>query len=189
MKRLKRISRSQKRIIIATFVIMVVFSGFWVAMYVPTQKGIDRLKAELEETEGQIRQIEAMIAQGKGMGEGIQLMEGQYQQLMLKFPSKEEGALIAFFDLAFKVNVEIITIRTQPKRLCRQQVTTEGKSCYELPVSFELRGGFGALIAYIELLKGSLPAFITFEKINISPGKSGTSELSISLEIQLYLLA
>ncbi len=189
MKRLKRISRSQKRIIIATFVIMAVFSGFWLAMYVPTQKGINRLKTELEETEGQIRQIEAMVAQGKDMGEGIQLMERQYQQLMLKLPPKEEGALIALFDLAFKVNVEIITIRTQAKRLCRQQVTTEGKSCYELPISLELRGSFEGLIAYIELLKGSLPAFITFEKINIHSGKSGAPALNISLEIQLYLLA
>ena len=189
MKKLKRISRSQKRIIIVSMAVLVVFLAVWGGMYVPTQEWIDRLKKDLDGIERQIREIEAMITDGKEMGEGIRLLEGRYQQLISKFPSREETALTSLFDLASRVNMEITSIRSQVKRLCRQPVTTEGKSCYEVPLSLELRGSYQGLVEYIGLLRESLPAFITFEKINIYPGKSGTSELSISLEIQLYLLA
>lgn len=189
-EKLLKISRSQRNIILSAVLLIGVFLIAGIFLYAPLQAKLARLKNELEETKSSIQKIQAMVpAQGGGIGEGIKLLDGQYRQLSGKFPAKEEAALSVLFDLAHQANIEITTVQSQPKNLCAQQAAVKDKQCYELPVSLSLKGNYENLVEYIELLRGSLPAVITFEKLMAQKTSPGAPELTITIEIKLYLLA
>jgi len=188
IKRLKRISSAQKKIIIIGILITAVFIAAWFFMYLPSKNKIEQLKGELDEINNQIEQIESMVAKNKTIGEGIQLLKERYRQLSDRFPEKEEKALTVLFDLASKADIDIASVRSQVKGPCKPVVSIEGKSCQQLPVSLQINGSYRNLVAYIELLKKSLPAYVTFGKLVVKRG-SQASALSISLDIRIYLLS
>lgn len=188
IKNIKKIGISQRKILIFALLIVSGFTAAWFLAYIPAKKKIDRLSGDLKNIEDQIKQIEAMVDQGKKMGEGITLLEERHRALNLKFPSAEEEALTALFDLAFKKNIEIVSIRSQAKISCRQDMSIDGKKCYEIPLSLKMKGNYKDFVEYIELLRESLPAFITFDQLRIVRQTIGALMLEISLEIRLYLL-
>lgn len=188
IKNIKKIGISQKKILIFALLIVCGFSATWFLAYIPAQKKIDQLSGDLKNIEDQIKQIEAMVDQDKKMGEGIKLLEERHRALSLKFPSREEDALTALFDLASKRNIEIVSIKSQAKISCRQDMSIDGKKCYEIPLSLTMKGNYKDFVDYIDLLRESLPAFITFDKLRIVRQTTGALMLEISLEIRLYLL-
>ncbi|MBI5415979.1 MAG: type 4a pilus biogenesis protein PilO [Candidatus Omnitrophica bacterium] len=187
---LGKISRPQKRIIASAVFLVGGFLLVWSLMYIPLQEKIARLRRDLEETQGYIRQVQAMVPSGaeERIGEGIRLLEQQHNQLVARFPEKEEASLTALFDLARRANVEISTIQSQQKNPCAKESGIEGKKCYELPVSLSLKGDYKDLVEYLELVRTSLPAFVTFERLTLQKSGQGALELTAALEIKLYLL-
>lgn len=187
-KHLKKISRSQRRIIAVTALII---SAFWIAgffIYTPMKNKLAALSGELKGTEAQIQEIEKMISHGQEMGAGIRLLEEKSRQMESRFPVKEDTALTALFELSHKAKVEIVSIKTQPARLCGQQLALGERRCHELAVFLEMKGGYKELVGYIGLLKTSLPALMSLEKLNIYRAGTTASSLNIGMDIKLYLL-
>ncbi len=188
IKNIKKIGISQRKILFFALLIVCGFSTAWFLAYIPAKKKINQLSGDLKNIEDQIKQIEAMVDQDKKMGEGIKLLEERHSALSSKFPSREEEALTALFDLASKRNIEIVSIKSQAKISCQQNMSVEGKKCYEIPLSLMMKGNYKDFVDYIGLLRESLPAFITFDKLRIVRQTTGALMLEISLEIRLYLL-
>ncbi|MBI5150553.1 MAG: type 4a pilus biogenesis protein PilO [Candidatus Omnitrophica bacterium] len=187
---LGKISRPQKKIIVSAIFLIGGFLFVWSLMYIPLKEKVARLRHDLEETQGYIHQVQAMVPSG-GQGqirEGIKSLEKQYNQLAARFPEKEEASLTALFDLARRANVEISAIQSRPKNFCAKEAGIEGKKCYELPVSLSLKGNYKNLVEYIELVRTSLPAFVTFEKLTVQKAGQGAPDIDAALEIKLYLL-
>ena len=169
--------------------VILVFFMAWLFIYHPAKEKIEQLKTELDNLEDQIRQIEVRVGEGKTMGEGIKALEARLQQINTKFPEKEEEGLGLLSHYAQKQNVEILSIKSETKKRCAKAGKVAGKSCYEVPVSLVMKGTYQGLVLYMEALKESLPAYITFDHLGINKRGAESSMLSIKLNFRLYIFS
>lgn len=191
---IRKLSPSQKKIIIISLIIISVFLIFWLFIYLPSKNTVQRYKSELISIENQIKEIEVLIGEAKSIDEGIRLLKARSQELNNRFPPGEEDSLKILSNIAKKMNIELISIRPQSKKefvdADNRKVEIEGKTCSTILVSIEMKCYYKDLVKYVQILKESADfAFITFEKLQISKDKSGTPKLNITLDFNLYLLS
>ncbi|MCK5179844.1 MAG: hypothetical protein KAR32_09965 [Candidatus Omnitrophica bacterium] len=190
---MRKISLAQKKINIITAVGVLVLCMLWGLLYLPSKKAVNELKSELSGIQEQIRQIEGKAAGSGGTGRGIMGLEERYRWVNSKFPEKEEKALRMLSDLAKESSIEILSIKSQPKvdflDENSQKVQIEGRVCQKFIVTIEMKALYGDLVEYVNILKESLPAGITVERMSIRKDVSGMRQLSIILGLNLYLLS
>lgn len=191
---MKKISISQKKIIIITLIVIGAFISFLIFVYLPSKDSVKNLKAELTEIESAIKYIEEkVIGQGKTIEEGIQSLNARYQELNKRFPSKEEESLVMISEFARKLNIEIVSISPQPKVAflsAGSPISIEGKTCQRFAVSIQMRCLYKDLVRYLEALKKDIPMFTTIEGLTISRDSSTqTLRLNVSLGLSIYLLS
>lgn len=191
---IRNLSPSQKKIIVISLIVISVFLTFWLFIYLPSKNTVRRIRSELINVETQIKEIEALIGEAKSIDEGIRLLKAKSQELNNKFPQREEDSLKMFSDMAKKLNIELISIRPQPKKefldADDRKVEIGGGTCLTILVSMEMKCFYKDLVKYLQALKESSDmAFITFEKLQINKDKSGTPKLNITLDLKLYLLS
>lgn len=152
-----------------------------------------KIKSELFNKEKQIQDIETTIGKDKTLEKGIELLQVSRRRLNNKFPPKEEGGLEMLSDFAKKLNIEFISIEPKPKQAFLDEngskVELEGKSCQGVLVAIEIKCLYKELVKYIQLLKESLPAFVTIETLRVNKDKSGMPKLNVILNLNLYILA
>lgn len=191
---------AQKKINIVSAAVIAVFLIFLFFVYLPAQKTVARLKAELEETEGRIQEIESLLDKTKPLAENITMLKARYKELSNKFPEREEEALRALSDLARNLNVEIISLRPSPKRLLLGQedkaLLIEGKSCRFCAVTVEMRCDYANLVEYIEAVHNELPAVVTVQSLralkenqDVPASLRVKPKLKVTLTFNLYLLS
>ena len=190
---IKKVSSTQKMIIIISLIVILVFLFFWFLIYLPSKKEVTRIKSQLSDLNNQIRQIEAITSQTTLTDEGIRIIRQRHQQLIDKFPQKEEESLRMLSDLAGNLNVELVSIKPQPKTVFLDQnknaVEIEGRVCQKVYVSIEIKSLYKDLVKYIQTIKESLPAFISIEKLNIGKDRLQAPKLKVLLELNLFLLS
>lgn len=191
---MKKITPAQKKIIIRGLIVVLVFLFFWLFIYSPTKNEVKKIKLELSGLENEIKQIEAMAGEPTIRGETIKSMQERLQELNNKFPAQEEEALRMLSDSAQKLNIELISIKPQPKKILLDQYGKEvkiaEKTCRIVFVSVKMKCRYEDLVKYIEILKQDLPGFVTVERLNIVKDKFGkTVKLNIRLDFNLYFLS
>lgn len=190
---MRKISSAQKKINIVTATGVLAFLMLWGFLYLPSIKVVKELKSELNGIQDQIRQIEGKVTGDGKTKQGIRELEVRYQWVNSKFPEKEEKALRMLSDLAKEFKIDVLSIRSQPKvdflDEDAQKVEIEGRVCQKFLVSIEIKAVYGDLVEYVGTLKESLPAYITIERMRIRKETSGARQLSITLDLNLYLLS
>lgn len=151
------------------------------------------MQKELMTAEDQIKEIEAVISKTKTLGEGIRLLKQRYQELDKRFPIAEEDSLRMLSELAKKLNIELISVKPESKKALfdghNKNLQIEGRTCQVIYISIEMRCFYKDLVKYLEILKESLPAFMTVERLKINKDRFGMQKLNIILGINFYLLA
>ncbi len=190
---MRKISSAQKKINIVTATGVLAFLMLWGFLYLPSIKVVKELKSELNGIQDQIRQIEGKVTGDGKTKQGIRELELRAQWVNSKFPEKEEKALRMLSDLAKEFKIDVLSIRSQPKvdflDEDAQKVEIEGRVCQKFLVSIEIKAIYGDLVEYVDNLKESLPAYITIERMRIRKETSGARQLSITLDLNLYLLS
>ena len=183
---------SQKKITVTAIILSIVFLAVWLFLYLPSRNTLRKLKAQLTATENQIKEIQAILGEGVSLAQGLTSLKARDEKLSLQFPSQEEESIKFFSELAKGLNIGLEAINSEPMRpllIDKEKVLIEGKACYYVPVSIEMKCPYADLVQYAEGLKESLPALITVEKLEISRDKSDAKKLDIALELNLYLLS
>lgn len=190
---MKKIILSQNTAVNLTGAAVLVLLALWLPMYRSAGRSINQLRSELTATENQIRQIEAGADKGLSLRERGRSFDTNAQPIDSQFPQQKEESLRLLSEFARKLNIEIVSLRSQPTAACldidKKKIAIEGMGCQRLSVSVELRGSYKDLLKYIETLKESLPAYFTAEKLRMAKDISGASRLNITLELNLYLLS
>lgn len=190
---MKNISPPQKKIIIISIIVLLVFLVFWFFIYLPSKNTVARIKSELISVESQVRKIETIIGKTKSMDESMQLLIERYRALDDRFPLKEEESIRMLSRLSHKLNIELVSIKPQPKAAFlddnRKEVEIDGRICQRVFVAMKINCSYKDLVKYIESLKQTLPAFITIEKLRVKKDGTGTRGLNVTLDINLYLLS
>jgi hypothetical protein len=147
----------------------------------------------LSSIEAQLREVEIIFGQAKTVDEGMKSLGERYWELNKKFPQEEEEALKMLSVLARNLNIEIVSVKVDPKIIFldenSQEVEIEGKTCQVAHATIEMRCFYKDLVKYIGTLKKNLPAFINIERLGIVKDKSGMPRLNIILGLNLYFLS
>ena len=174
-------------VIIAGFVVL----GFLV--YSPIKGKVSGLRGDLTNIDSQIKQIETTVDPHRTVEEERKILEERCAKLNSKFPAKEEESLRMLSDFARKMNISVLSTRSQPKTSFldadKQKVEISGKICQKILVTMEMKGSYKDFLKYLETLKESLPAYLTIERLRMSKDSSGMPVLNINLDINLYLLS
>lgn len=183
---------SQKKIIIITSVCMLTLLIFVVFVYLPTYARLNRLKAQLGEIEAQMREVEVITKDGKNIHGGIKVLKDRYNILEGCFPSAEDETLKKLVGFAKDMKIDVDSVEPRQRVVLVDGNNTpqriEGKTCYKMPVSIKMRCSYKDLVNYAEVLRKSLAAFTTIEKLQIEKNQEDLKKLNIHAEINLYLL-
>ncbi len=192
---MKKLNLLEHKMVLTAAAVGAGFILLWVLLYLPRLSYMNRLKAEWAKAEGKIHQLESLVTR-EDVGAGIIRLKKQLQLLDVKFPSKEEKSLKLLSDIARKVNLEVISVVSQPKvdvlDDVQQKIISDGKICQSISVSMEIRGSYKDFVKYIETLKLVLPAYVSFERLQLVRAPDtvpGAQLLNIQFNLNLFLLS
>ena len=165
-----------------------------IIIWQPLQKEETLLKTELTDIQNKIQRIEISTDQkNKTKEEIINVFKKKYGHIDEKFPPTEEESLNLLSVYAQELNLEVISVRSLPKKPFvdqdQQKVGSGAKFCQEISVSMELKGSHQGLVQYLETIKELLPAYVTVERLKIHKDIPAEPKLNIQLELNLYLLS
>jgi len=189
-----KIIKSQKKIVIAALAVLVTFLLFLLFVYLPSKNTVKVIKRELIDTERQIKEIEGRLSgKDKLSYINIESLKTKSSQLTNKFPSKEEESIKMLYEFARKLNIEIVSIKPQPKAVFsiedNKEINSDGKTLQAAYVFLQMKCLYKDLVAYLEAIEKNLPAFMSVEKIRISKDNFEVLRLNIELYLNLYLLS
>lgn len=186
------ITANQKKIIIISCAVFLVFLFFWVFLYFPAAKEIKRLKSEFISTDTQIQQIEMLLKGSQSRDEAIRLLKQRQQYLNDRFPQKEEDTIRFIPEFARKNNIEVISLQSGSKTefldATGKQQIIEGRVANYLPITMEVSCSYKDLVTYLLELKNKLPAFVSVISLNVKKDNQFPGRVRASVLINLYLL-
>lgn len=163
---------------------------FWFLIYLPNQKSALKIKSELYALEEQVKIIEEILSKTKTIESSRKLLEARFQRLTNKFSSKEAEALKMLSELARRVNIEVISVKPQPKKPFldedNRKIEIAGKSVQVIHVYMEMKCFYKDLARYLELLNENPLALEMIKRLKITREKPTTRRLNIVLELDLY---
>ena len=198
---MEKISLNQKKILIQVGIFIVALSLVWFFLYLPSIKSADKARKELSAIEKEIREIESMLDDSVPIDESLTCLKERCEDMKNLFPDKEEETLRAISEFAQKLNINIVSIKPQQKRIIwkkeeEEALQVDGKICQCVTVSIELRSFYQDLVKYIEMLDKELPAFMIMESVKLIKDKVRVKQLNlnkdklnVTLNIGIYLLS
>ena len=186
-----KVTPAQKKIALIGLVFVLLFFCLWLFLYLPGRNTLRGLVAQLDATQNQISEIEGILGSAVTLEQGMVSLKDRDEALSSQFPGKEEGALKVFSDLAKELDIELVSIKSEPLRpflIDKEKLRIEDSVCLCVPVLLEIKCTYGDFIKYSEALQESLPALITVEKLQITRDKGDPKELNIAINFNLYLL-
>jgi len=185
-------TKSQKKIFVKVIGICFVFFILFVVVLVPMKKKAGRLSEEWSHLESQINQVHTSIGRDQNFEEQIIILQKKIDRLESKILQKEEAGLRKISDLAKAMQIDIISVSSQPKKALlnaqHQEVKIDGRVCQKVSITVEIKSYYKDLLDYIGALKETLPVFMTVERLNIKKGISPNEKLTVSLNLDMYLL-
>ena len=190
---MKKLSHPQEKTILAALIIALIFLAVWFFVYLPERNRLHQLKEQLSAVEHQIRQVQGTADTNKAIEERIKTLQARHQFMESKFPAQEYAALRLLSDFARKVNMDILSIRSEPKEIfldeAQQKIDVEGRVGQKLPVSVELKCRYQDMLTYLEMLEDFLPAYVTVEGLRIRKNEDESFKLDMTLNLNLYVLS
>ena len=151
------------------------------------------VKTQLVGSENQIKELLLPVGKNKTVEEITIALKKQYEAFNNKFPSKEEDAFKILSTTARNFKIAVLNFRPQGKSEYifneSEKALLEGRKCYKIPISMNVKASFKNLVLYLEALEDAVSIEATVERLNITKDSSGEFNLNVALEITLYLLS
>lgn len=187
------INPGDKKILIITGICVSIIFLFWAFIYFPANRKLCFLKSELAAIRIEIAQIESRGGkEGRDIAKMVEELQKDFKAAMLKLPDKEEEALRFISTEASKLGIDIVSMQPGSKRSSldanNNPMYLEGKQCFELPISIEIRGLYKSIGEYLRILREVSPALIKIETVRIQKNENIAPRLNANLELALCLL-
>ncbi|RJP28072.1 MAG: hypothetical protein C4533_06270 [Candidatus Omnitrophota bacterium] len=187
------LNEAQKKIAVVLMVFIIIILVLWITIYRPLRIKELNLGLELKALNAQIAQIESIFGSDASIDEGMLRIKKASEAALDKLPADEKDSIRMLSDVARKHNIEIISIKPQPKSLVldkdRKEIQAEGKTCHSIFVSIDMISSFSDLVAYLAVLENEFKTFITVEELAINRLELSGAKLPVILSINLYLLS
>lgn len=189
--KIRKLSPSQKKVMLSGLSMAALFLGLWVFVYLPQQRQAMLIRSELLGVEKQIRQIESLMSGAKIIGGDAKSLKEKYHKLKGKFPRQEEDGITALSAFARRHNIEVLSFNPQSRRALldenKQPLSLGGRPLEVISVSLELKASYKNLIGYLQALRESFPVFNSVESLRVTRDKDAPEKLNALLNVDLCL--
>ena len=172
-------------------VLMCLFLGVLLGVYVPAYRELRAVKSELKAVEMEIDRVELMAGKNRNIQQGLRELQDEVALFRHRFPEKEDQGVRAVANAARNHNLEIVSTRIGIKRKSTDNKNRALKfgaaECGYISVTGQLKGRFQDLVGYFEELGSSPEYFVTVERLGLDRVDATEGILSISIELKLYL--
>lgn len=182
---MNRLSKEQKKIIYIGLILAAAILLFIALIYLPQQRRLKEIRAELDRTEQQINEIHLLTA-GRDLNEAIRDLNVRLKDLSAYFLIGEEELINNLTDQARDLNIDVRDLDPGNKTLFNS--ATPGYAVYALPVAMNIKGGYKEAGDYCARLEGDFPALVRIDKLDIRGKGTGEADLDIRLVITAFLL-
>jgi len=186
------ITQGQKRILIITSIIAVLFIVFYVFVYLPAKDTVKRFKAELLQIENKINTTESIVGKDMPMEEGFSALQKQFKELNTKFPDNEKETLKAVSNVAYASGLNVISTKPQPRVLVldknKNPVKIGNRFCRKMTISMTIRSTYKDLGRFLEALRNDIPNLLTIERLKIRKGQE-KDEIKTDINLTMHLLS
>jgi len=190
--RAKKITRTQQKIMVAGIIVLVVFVLFILWVYLPARREFAALKSQVQGLEGQIQEIDKLVARNFSPEQVSAALMRKYQDAQRKFPDSEGPSVVLISDYARRFGLAVDSIEVGNQQLFLDsggnKITVGNNTCYAVNATVSLRGNYDNLIKYLGILKKVMPAFISINGFNIAKYEVSPYRLKIRLDLTFYLL-
>lgn len=188
-----KITKKQKNILMIVGIIVSAFIVFIVLIYIPLKSQLIRVKKEYYDIESEIKTIKNIAGKDKPLEEAIGLFKTKLDTLEKQFPEKEEIILRELSGLAGRLDIEVVSIKPERKRVIRDLngIPLSIKGCYveEMSVSMSLKAPYKTMGQFFKNLYEDFPIFVKIENINITKvGDKEKTHLDVELSLSTYLI-
>lgn len=194
MDKISGISKAQKNIILTIGIVVVVVVLFIMYLYIPMNKKLAGLKAEITAAEAEVNQIRQSFGDAKSLEEALAFLNKKIEVLSKKFPIKEEIVLRELPGIVSKLGIEVLSIRPGKKIAIGDiggvPVPVKGSTVYEFSISMDLITTYKKLGELFTVLHESFPIFIRVDSVRLSSsGKDEKGFLNVDLNLFTYVIS
>ena len=188
----KQFSVRQIKIIIVAVAIVVTFIIIWMYIYIPVKSDFKKISKELVTVNERIRKVEGYIPQGETTQEQIAKLKEDFDLLSQKVPEEEGESLKMLMDFIRALNIQVDSTKSSNRKLLLDErnakMVIDNKSVEMLLISIKLRSTYKQLVELIAMLRKSIPAYMSVQRLVIDASKDGSDKLDATLDLNLYLL-
>lgn len=188
-----KITESQRKIIISTAMIAVIFFALIISVYVPAYNRLTEIKKELRKAEIETAELKKYTADGnKPLEEVVIALKKHSIDAAARFPGNEDIILRELPELANKSGVKITSIKPQKKAPIDEiggiRVDLTAYDVQMLPVSFSMTATYRSLGRFFRALKTDFPVFVRVDGVFME--KTGINDtLSANTDLSIFLLS
>lgn len=179
------LSKEQKKIIYIGLILVCALLLFITFIYLPQQRRLGEIRAELVRTEQQVKQTH-LIRAGRDLNEAVRDLNLKLQRVSAYLLIGEEEVVNSLSTLAKKENIDILDLGPGGKELFNS--VTPGYEVYALPIALNIRGGYREIGEYCANIESDFPALVRADKLVIRRGRAQDLNLDARLEITAFLL-
>jgi len=190
----KKLSGPQRKIALASLIIIMAFILFTRFVYAPSKKRLDDLRKQVVAAQEEIGRIGLTLGQDKPLEEAINGLQKNISSLEETFPKREEVFLREFPRTANRLGVEIVSMTPQRKRIIGSigeiPVSLKGYKLEEMQITMAIRCPYMMLGDYLGELREAFPVFVRIDSVQmlkITNDRTGP-KLNVSLNLTVYLL-
>lgn len=184
---MKLIFGRQQKILTIAIIGFGIIAILWIFIYIPQRKQLRALQQELSTIEDRIKSITPSSSQGE-LAFAVADLQKNLKQSQDLFITNERQLITVLSNAATHKNVNVTSIKPQPKTPLQGVDAAEGYACQEVPMSLTLTGEYRNIGEYIQALDHEVPIIITVRRLSIAGKGEGTYVLDAMLDVSAYLL-
>jgi len=183
-KKLSRLSKEQKRIILAGVIALLVFILCGLLIYQPEVKRFSEIKAKLREIDNQISQI-LSVTEGKEFTRAIKDLNVDLLQATGKLPLTDQNIIYVISDMANKLKIDVKCLTRGSEKVFDDKIL--GCSIHELPIKLSFSCEYKTLGDFLTALREKSPVLIRLRQIDIKGNGFAQPNLEVTLQLCGYM--
>lgn len=184
IRKLKRLSKEQKRIIVAGAIALLLFVLCWFLIYRPEVKRFAEIQAKLHGIDNQISQV-LSVTKGKQLTAAIKDLNVDLAQVTGKLPLTDQGIIYVISDIANKLKINVKTLTRGSEKILDDKIS--GYSIHELPITISFSCEYKTLGDFLINLREKSPVLVRIKQLDIVGSGFAQPNLEVTLQLSGYI--
>lgn len=186
---MKNLFKRKNRKLYATAALLTLLSAYIIIF--PANSRSKELNKEIYQANLLIKQIENDKERLVPVDQRISELKTMKTELSNIFPDHEEESIGLLTQLAKNNSLEILSLRPEIKKSITTQSKTpldiDGKEFGSIFISIKMKGNYEHLMEYLKNVREKIPSLITIESMRLTQTEETENNLTITLNLNVYV--